>query len=211
MAAVLACGDGAALSHRSAAALWGLLRPRDRMVDVTVPARGGRRKRAGIRLHRSSSMAPAAVTRRSGIPVTTPARTIDDLRRTAPPFALRRAIRQAELLGLGLSPSVEPDHTRSDLERRFLRLCRVHRIEQPEVNVRIGSDEVDFLWRERGLVVELDSYRYHGIRSAFETDRARDVRLKLLGFEVVRFTDRQLAENPHGLLHALADLLTRRS
>jgi hypothetical protein len=85
MAAVLACGDGAVLSHRSAAALWGLLPVRSGPVDVTIPASAGRKKRRGIRLHRSPSVISAS-TRRSGIPVTTPARTIADLRSKVPAY-----------------------------------------------------------------------------------------------------------------------------
>jgi predicted transcriptional regulator of viral defense system len=96
MAAVLACGESAALSHRSAAELWGLLKPADGPVHVTVPGVGGRSKRAGINLHRSRCLTNSDTTRRYGIAVTTPARTIRDLRRTASPKLVRRAIRQAE-------------------------------------------------------------------------------------------------------------------
>jgi predicted transcriptional regulator of viral defense system len=102
MAAVLACGAGAALSHRSAAAHWGLLPPVDGRVDVSVSTRGGRAARVGIRLHRSRSLTSALVVKREGIPVTTPARTIADLRRVAPAWQWRRAVRQAEIRGLKL-------------------------------------------------------------------------------------------------------------
>jgi very-short-patch-repair endonuclease len=107
------------------------------------------------------------------------------------------------LLASAPAPALSRITRAATLEGRFLRLCRRHRIERPEANVRIGSDEVDFLWRERSLVVELDSCRYHGIRSAFETDRAREVRLKLLGFEVVRFTDRQPRPRMGSSTHSL--------
>ena len=167
MAAVLACGDGAVLSHGSAAAHWGLLRPFDGPVDVSVPTHGGRRRRPGIRLHRCASLGTVHgpgkrfVTRLRDIPVTTPARTIADLPAVVQPQLVRRATRQAEVLGLPLGDGIATDRTRSDLERDFLRLCRRHGLPRPEVNVRIGRWIVDFLWRRERLVVETDSYRWH--------------------------------------------------
>jgi very-short-patch-repair endonuclease len=194
MAAVLASGAGAALSHRSAAELWGLLRPRKGTVSVSVPGRGGRHKRPGIRLHRSPSLLPFDVTRHKGIPVTTPARTIKDLRRVATTDELRRAIREGEFrrLPIGEAGGREQAATRSLLERRFLRLCRRHRFPAPEVNVQVGRHEVDFLWRDRKLVVETDGYEGHRGRQAFEDDRAKDAELRVLGYTVVRFTYRQV-------------------
>jgi very-short-patch-repair endonuclease/predicted transcriptional regulator of viral defense system len=216
MAAVLAIGGGparagkpldhwgATISHRSAAELWGLLEPADGPVDVCVAGDGGKRRRKGIRLHRSPTLLPALVTLRSGIPVTTPARTILDLRRACAAKRggavgereLRRAARQAAVIGLPLAEDAAGDRTRSELERAFLRLCRRARLPMPEVNVRIGRDLVDFLWRERRLVVETDGYLYHRGRFAFENDRDRDLRLRALGFEVIRFSDRQIDAEP---------------
>jgi predicted transcriptional regulator of viral defense system len=100
MAAVLACGKGAALSHRSAACLWNLLDLRGGSVDVSIPGTSGRSKRAGIRLHRCASLTSNHIVSRREIPVTTPARTIADLKRVVSTPQLRRAIRQAEVLGL---------------------------------------------------------------------------------------------------------------
>jgi very-short-patch-repair endonuclease len=196
MAALLACGPGAALSHRSAAELWGLLKPRRGPVAVTIPGNSGRRKRPGIRLHRSPSLRPFDVTRHRGIPVTTPARTIADLRRVSDVDEVRRAIRQAEFLGLALgeAASREPAPTRSALERRFLRLCRRHGLPEPEVNAPIGPHEVDFLWRHCRLIVETDGYEGHRGRQAFEDDRAKDAELRVLGYTVLRFTYRQVTE-----------------
>lgn len=197
MGAVLACGDGAALSHRSAAALWGLLRPSDGSVEVSVPSSGGRCRREGIRLHRCASLARRGddggplVTRRRGIPVTTPARTIADLRGAVPPRLHRRAIRQAELAGFALGP-VATDGTRSDLETDFLALCRRAGLPKPEVNVRIGRWTVDFLWPEQRLAVETDSYRFHRGAVAFEDDRARDLGLRARGLRVRRFSEGQV-------------------
>jgi hypothetical protein len=156
MAAVLACGEGAALSHRSAAELWGLLRVRQNAwVHVTVPTDNGRKRQRGIHLHRSPLLQSAALTSmRKGIRLTTPARTIADLKRTARDHEVRKAIRQAEILGLPLDQPT--DGTRSDLERLFLGICRRHRIPKPEVNVRLGPYTVDFRWRNERLVVEVD-------------------------------------------------------
>jgi very-short-patch-repair endonuclease len=207
MAATLAYGEGAVVSHRSAAALWELLRRQNGLIDVSLPGRGGRQKRQGIRLHRCPSLLPASVTRRWGIPVTTPARTISDLRGVASGWEVRRAVRQAEVLGLPLGPEVTSDGTRSDLERDFLRLCRRHRLPEPEVNVRVGSHLADFLWRDRRLVVETDGYWYHRGRQAFEDDRARDLALRARGFEVLRVSEKQVDEEPGRVAEVLRTAL----
>lgn len=237
MAAVLACGGrdnalgrdgrsgggetrtvldfwGAALSFLSAAAHWGLLPAAGGPVDVTVCGDGGRARRRGVRLHRCTSLKPVDVTLHEGIPVTTPARTVADLRRVASgrglisPKQLRRAIRQANVFGLPIGDEDRRDRTRSDLERAFLRLCRRHRLPAPEVNVFIGGHLVDFLWRERMLVVETDGYRYHRGRRAFEDDRGRDLELRSLGFEVIRISDRQVGEHPRQIAEVLAAALS---
>ncbi|MFN8162356.1 MAG: DUF559 domain-containing protein [Solirubrobacterales bacterium] len=207
MAAVLACGDAAVLSHLSAAGLWSLLPTPSGPVHVSIPTGSGRDKRPGIRIHRCAALTPDLVTRRLSIPVTTPARTIADLRGTIPAAQLRRAIRQAEVLGLqtGLDESSEP--TRSELEHLFLRLCRRHRLPTPEVNVRIGSREVDFLWREHRVVVETDGYRYHRGSTAFEDDHDRDLELHTEGFDVLRFTYRQVTSTPERVGAAIDESL----
>jgi len=205
MAAVLACGQGATLSHRSAAALWGLLPLRPGYPEVTVPGHGGKRKRKDIRLHRSATLHPAQTTLRRGIPVTTVARTVADLRTCASEDELSAARRQAELrrYPVGGQELPEPDFTRSELERRFLRLCRGHRLPAPEVNVRVGEYVVDFLWRERSLIAETDGYRYHRGAAAFEYDHRRQARLIALGFEVQRFTWDQVVNHPDEVVAAL--------
>jgi very-short-patch-repair endonuclease len=207
---------GAALSHRSAAELWALLPARQGVIDVSILGYGGKKRRAGIRLHRSLSLLPAHVTLRNGIPVTNPARTIADLRRVVSkpgrsrlisPRDLRRAIRQAEVLGLPLGDEIEGDRTRSDLERDFLRLCRRHGLPAPEVNVRVGPHLVDFLWRDRQFVVETDGYAYHRGRAAFEDDRERDLGLRARGFEVIRLAEKQVDEEPGRVAEVLAAAL----
>ena len=229
MAAVLACGGPltqagqssvlghwrAARSHRSASALWGLLDPASGAVEVTIPGDMGRSRRRGIRLHRSTTLAAADVTIRRGIPVTKPSRTIRDLKRLASSSSagaaiatadLRRAIRQAEVLGLDTGPATG-DGTRSELERRFLTLCRTEGIPPPELNVRVHGFEVDFLWRAAKLVVETDGYRFHRGRSAFESDRARDLTLRGAGLAVIRLSQRQIAEEPRQVAEILRKLI----
>jgi very-short-patch-repair endonuclease len=186
LAAVLACGKGAVLSHESAGALWKLSPRCPPLVHVSVPGPNGRRKRRGIVVHRSRTLTAEQTTRRRGIPVTTLARTLADL-------------------GYG------PERTRSDLERLFLRICRRHEIRKPEVNVRIGPYEVDFLWREARLVVEVDGWRYHSDRRSFEADRARDRYLTGRGLTVLRFVDRELSGKPDAVAGSLRAHLLRRS
>jgi very-short-patch-repair endonuclease len=194
---------GAALSHRAAACLWELLPPSDGPVDVSICGYSGRARRIGIRLHRSRQLLPASVTLRSGIPVTTPARTISDLRcassgktQLISQQEVRRAIRQANVLGLPIEEDDRRDRTRSDLERDFLNLCRRRGLPAPEVNVRVGRHLVDFLWRDRKLIVETDGYAAHRGLAAFEDDRGRDLDLRARGFEVIHLAGKQLDEEP---------------
>jgi very-short-patch-repair endonuclease len=195
IAAVLACGAGAVLSCRSAAVLWGLLRPWQGPVDVSVPGRGGRSGHAGIRLHRPRSLVWDETVMRLGIPVTTAARTVADLRAVCPAWEVRRTTRQAEFLKLPLGP-IETDGSRSDLETDFLALCRRFRIPDPEVNVRVGRWTIDFLWRAERVAVETDFYDYHRGRVAFRDDRARDLGLRRLAFAVRRYSEEQVNEQP---------------
>jgi very-short-patch-repair endonuclease len=176
-------------------------------LPIHVTVIGASESRRGIRVHRSRTLTPDKITVRLGIRVTTPTRTLNDLRGVLSRQQFDTALRQAEFLGLPLDPALEPDRTRSELEGRLLALCRRHRLPRPEVNVRVASFTVDFLWVERRLVVEVDGYRAHGTRSAFEADRARDVELQLLGYAVARFTWRQVAERPGEVAGALRELL----
>lgn len=218
MAGILACGAGAVLSHGAAAVHWGLLRPLYGPIDVTVPTHAGRERRRGLRIHRCATLGAAfqttgsqnrpgpLVTVRDHIPVTTVARTLADIPATLAPYLVRRAIRQAEFLGLGMG-EIETDRTRSDLERNFLRLCRRYGLPMPEVNVPIGGMTVDFLWRAERLIVETDSYATHGGTIAFEDDHERDMRLRRLGYAVHRFTEQQLALKPEAVAEDVAAAL----
>ncbi len=210
MAAVLASGAGAALSHGSAAVHWGLLRPLSGPVDVSVPTRAGRAKRAGIRTHRRQILGRSDVTCHRGIPVTVPARTVADLEGAVPARLARRARRQAEMLGLPLG-EIPTDGTGSDLERDFLRLCRRHALPLPEVNVRVGRWTVDFLWPACRLVVETDGYLYHRGAVAFEDDRERDLGLRVLGYDVLRFTGRHVSAEPERVAALVGEALRSRA
>jgi very-short-patch-repair endonuclease len=192
-------------------------------VDVSIPTDSGRRRRDGIRLHRCSSLSSTKpiqnthlpsegvldglVTIRHNIPVTTPARTIADLRRWVPLRLHRRAVRQAEIAGYALDVHVKRDRTRSDLERDFLALCRCAELPAPEVNVRVGRFTVDFLWPAHRLAVETDSYRFHRGAIAFEDDHARDLALRRHGYTVHRFTERQLNKEPASVVADLRQAL----
>src|SRR3954452_1319962 len=206
MAAVLACGPDAALSHTTAAAARDLRRA-GTAIHVTVPGRGGRQAPRGVTLHRSPTLTPAQIESHRGIPVTNVARTIIDLARTVTDTELERIVHEADKRGLvdfrdlraarsaslrAALRSYDAAPTRSELERSFLRLCRQHRIAKPEVNVSIGDYLVDFVWRERRLIVEVDGYDYHRSPKKFESDREQDVDLGTQGWTTRRFTHRQV-------------------
>lgn len=231
LAGVLACGPGAALSHRSAAALWELRGDASTFVEVTVSGRNGRQSRPGIRVHRPVRLGPADVTRREGIPVTTVARTLLDLADVLPEQALKRAIDQAEYRGLFDMASLEAavrssqarrgrkvlmlaggpaELTRSELERRFLAFVDRHRLPRPAVGLPLEGYELDFFWPEAKLIAELDGREAHLTREAFESDRARDRRLLTAGVRTVRITDRALREDDGELATQLAALVGAR-
>jgi very-short-patch-repair endonuclease len=191
MAAVLAGGDGAVLSHQSAAALWGF-RPTSReRIDVTAPRR--LHARDGLQMD-YARLEPDETTLLDAIPVTTPARTLADLKHVLTKRQLDRAVNEAERLRLDVGDARAPatPRTRSELEERFLALLDARKMPRPEMNVTLEGIEVDALWRDRRLVVELDGFETHGTREAFETDRSRDRRLTAAGYRTVRLTWRQL-------------------
>ncbi|MBW3534508.1 MAG: type IV toxin-antitoxin system AbiEi family antitoxin domain-containing protein [Gemmatimonadetes bacterium] len=219
MAAVLASGPGAVLSHASAAALWELLPARGDTVrvDVTVPA-GDRGRRPGITVHRVVALEADERAEVSGIPITTPARTVVDLAGVLGTREVERAVARGErtgLLNLEALPSLlsryrgrpgmpalrallgderTPALTRSEAEEKFLALIRRARLPAPEANVVVEGHEVDFLWRSEGIAVEVDGFRFHASRSMFERDRRRDARLAARGINVIRLTWRQIIE-----------------
>src|SRR5262245_51825328 len=202
-AAVAACGERAVLSHRSAAELWALLPASTGPVHVTVAAPGGRAKRRGLVIHHSSSLLKRDVSYENRIRVTTPARTIADLRRTATLGELRLALRQAAYRGVDIGSERTQNRERGELGRRFLSLCHNHGLPLPHVNLKIGRYTVDFVWPEHHLAVETDDWHGHRGRQAFEDDRERDAYLRVRGYEVLRFTWRQVGEDPRAVIRVL--------
>lgn len=234
MAAVLASGRNAVLSHRAAAALWGLRPPTGARIDVTLPRRV--RPGTGITLHRRSLPADEVTVLRA-IPVTTVPRTLLDLatvldkrqvertmeeaerRRLDDPLSLRdlltrypgrrgtatiRAILETASLGITI--------TRSELEERFLAFLRARSLPSPELNVPLELCpgqwiEADCVWRAQRLIVELDGHATHRTAAAYERDRARDRALNAAGWRVVRVTWRQLHSAPGRLEADLRTLL----
>jgi very-short-patch-repair endonuclease len=220
MAAVLAVGHDAAISHRSAAALWEILPPvDDPIVDVSV-TRGHPRHRPGIQVHRTRRLHRSV---NAGIPVTTPLRTLVDLaavsvdarelERAVEEAQVRRLVtrRDLEAQGNRFASAVdhEPSLTRSEAERRLLALIRAARLPPPRTNVRVAGYEVDFMWPQHRLVVEVDGFAFHSTRAAFERDRARDRALLAAGYVVLRITWRQLVHEPEVVVAELAAALVR--
>lgn len=233
IAAVLACGPEAVLSHRSAAKLWGIRPDNRRRVDVTVPARG-LRSRDGIQPHCVRRLDPRDVTKLDGIPVTTLPRTLLDLAEVAPKDHVVKAMTEAERRGIidlhalqatmerspgrrGLKPLrailadvvIEPN-TREEFEHRFFQVIREAGLPRPQVNVLVEGKLVDFYWPHANLIVELDSWKFHRHRKAFEDDREWSTVLTLADYRVIRITWRQLTKDPAKLVQRLRKLLNMR-
>jgi hypothetical protein len=192
LAAVLAAGDGAVLSHTSAVALWEFLRPIQGPAHITVDAAVRRKSRPGIVVHRSRTLTRRDVTQRHGIAVTTPARTIEDARGSLEPYLFRRALRQAELAGHRVPHLSAVKRTRSDLELLFLGCCERHGLPRPLVNHRVHGRRVDFFFPDQRLAVETDSWTYHRGSVAFEDDHERDLALRAHHITTRRYTGDQL-------------------
>ncbi|HSC03547.1 MAG TPA: type IV toxin-antitoxin system AbiEi family antitoxin domain-containing protein [Solirubrobacteraceae bacterium] len=240
MAAVLACGEGAALSHRSAARLHGLGNYGNHRIEVTVPKRS-QRTHSGVAVHTSTTLTPADVTVVNGIPTTTVARTLFDLGDAITPRQLERAFDQADIMqALDLNEvrdQLARNHTRpaakavkhllkthyigstpteNEFEDAFLALTRSLNLPDPtpQFYIDLGDGEplirADFAWPDRKIVVETDGRRTHGTNNAFESDRRRDQRLTAAGWTVIRTTWRQLKQRPHELRPILLKLLGSR-
>jgi very-short-patch-repair endonuclease len=231
MAAVLLHGREAVASHRTAAALWDLLPPRGNDVYVTVPA-AGRARRNGIVLHQVRELHPKDRAIKQGIPVTALGRTLIDVFSTESEERTERALEQAERMGLLDGNAIDqaceraptrrgvkrirtrvrqhraPARTRSALERRFLLFCRKHNLPAPEMNAWVEDYELDAVWREQKVVVELDDYHTHRTRKSFENDRRRDARLQSLGYRVIRITAERLKAEPGVVAEELRRLLS---
>jgi very-short-patch-repair endonuclease len=219
MAAVLACGPSAVLSHAAAAALWELRSSAATTVDVTVPGAGGRQKRKGIRVHRARSLES---TNKDGSPVTTPRRTILDLAATLDRRGIERLLDRAELQRLGDTLSLDAlarahaghrgahkllrtlhHHnpgttlTKSELEERFYALRERAGLAKPaKVNDHVEALEADFIFKNQRVLVETDSWQHHKSRESFEQDRRRDAIHAAAHWRTLRFTYRQIEDDP---------------
>lgn len=237
LAAVLRGGAGAVLSHRSAAALWGILRGSERSrVEITTP----RSTRSSSAIHRHTSRLPRdEITRRRQLPVTTLARTMLDIAAIAGGERMEGAIREAEYLHrfrlsdletiLKRHPGARGARTvkscltrlgggprgrvRSTMELKFARLLSGTDLPRPRLNALLDLDdggrpvEADCLWSSQRVIVELDGGEAHRTRVAFEMDKERDRRLQVAGWQVVHLTWRQLLDEPAALLADLRKLL----
>jgi hypothetical protein len=229
MAAVLALGPGAVLSHRPAGAHWEIARWSG-ACEVTTPRRGIR-SRQGIQVH-FASLPADEITTHDGIPITTVPRTLFDLAAALPERQLERALNEAEVrrrwdeLSLDRLLHRYPRHpgnravravlhkrrlgatfTRSELEERFLALIDAAGLPRPELNVLVEGLELDAVWRDGRVVVELDGRSTHDTAEAFERDRERDRALQVAGWRTIRITARQLAAAPAPLVADLQSLL----
>ncbi len=230
MAALLAGGEGAALSHGTAASLWDLRHAPVLPISIVTLGAGGR-KHKRLTAHRTK-LHPTDTVVRDGLRVTVPARTIVDLAGELQPRALRETIERAQdlrrfdpgeieaILGRGgrhkgsrpLSDLVsllgpDEDRARSHLERLFISLVRRAHLPRPEVNLPIDGKQRDFVWPDRHLVVETDGYRYHSTKQQQRRDRRRDRRLTALGWRPVRFTYEEVALEPTQVAAELRQLL----
>ncbi len=238
-AAVLACGPGAVLSHRSAAHLHGLRATQRQGIDVTVPGRR-RPNHERIDVHNSTTLTPADTTTVDGIPCTTVARTVLDLGDVVSTRQVERALEEGERMEIidhrALNDQLERNPTRaaagklrqalaslrpgagpteSQFEEDFLALCRRLNLPEPERQLHIdpGDGEpavrADFAWPQHRLIIETDGGRDHRTRRQFEADTRKDQRLTLLDWRVVRITWRQLHEEPWRIERLVRDLLRR--
>jgi hypothetical protein len=232
MAAALYFRGDAVLSHRSAAAIWGLLPSAPGEVQLTIVGRDSR-SRPGIRLSRAETLDRRDFRWRDGLPVTSPARTLIDLASCSDEAEFERALAQARVLRLVddrhlheamargphrrgvaglrsvLAAQRGPALTRSEAERRFLALIDAAQLPWPEVNVSLCGHEVDCLWPGATVVAEVDGHAFHGDRAAFERDRRRDQVLVAAGYDVIRVTWRQLTEEPLAVAVRLGQALAR--
>jgi very-short-patch-repair endonuclease len=227
LAAVLACGEGAVLSGQAAGHLWGLIKGTAPPPEVTTPKD---RKVKGIRTRRARRGEIEETTWR-GIPITTVPRTLVDLSSLLQLEDLARACheagalhrttpRQVEqvLMGRPNTPGAkqlrrvmhgEVHVTLSALERRFLERLREAGLREPVTNRKAGAKRVDCRWPEHNLTVELDSYRYHSSRHAWEQDRRREREAYARGDDFRRYTYHDVFEDPQRMLAELRDLLRR--
>ena len=214
-AALLAVGEGAVLSHASAAVVWRILPVEEGAAVHVIATKGHPRDRQGIRVHRPRLLTRDEIRKRDELVLTSPQRTLLDLA-TAGLSATHLERATSEALAQRLITAVpdhprlrhDPSRTRSEAERKLLGIIRKAGLPRPETNARIADHEVDLLWRDRRFVVELDSWQFHGHRLAFERDREKQQALAAAGLRVSRVTARQL-DDPMRVVARLAEALAR--
>ena len=228
-AALLASGERSFISHRSAAFVWGLCKAPPARVEVSVVGRSCV-SREDIRVHRLQSIDRREIRRHEGLWVSSPARVCLEVAATSPSDVVglidaglgNRRLKQRDLRavvsrhrgdrGVARLAAILGDEsamtiTRSDAEKAMLKLIRDAHLPLPEVNVRLGPYKPDFLWREQRLIVELDSYGFHGGPGAFQTDREKDLFYRDARFDVLRFTRAHVVHEPAVVLVRLARAL----
>jgi len=227
MTAVLAAGPEAALSHRSAGVLWGILATEDAVIDLSTRSHRTVR-RPGLRVRSRPSLPQRAIVHRNGIPVTDPALTMIDLATELDPLDLERAVNDADkrdVMPVGMLRSELDDYTGvpgvrplrqlidkltfrlsdSELEVRFRPISDAAGLPAPVSKQRVNGFEVDFYWPELGLIVETDGARFHRTPSAQTRDARRDRAHVLAGMSPLRFTHHEVRYEPATVRRALID------
>jgi very-short-patch-repair endonuclease len=232
MAAVLACGPEALLSHRHALTLWEVRPASGGAINVMVPGRSGRPGPKGVRVHSCTTLCESDRGAVDGVPVTSLARTILDYASGASLHWVRSVLEGVERRGILFGRELRdvlarnPNHggtralnaamgaiqgpapwTQSELEDRFLALIRDAGLPEPETNVFVEGELVDAVWRDQKLVVEVDGYGFHRSREQFENDRRRDAKLQVAGYRVIRLTQERIDTEPWAVAAQLRQLL----
>jgi very-short-patch-repair endonuclease len=230
--ALLVCGEGAFLSHRSAAYVWGFRKAAPAPVEVSVPARGCR-TRDGLLVHRIQAIDRREVRHHEGLWVSSPARAVLEVAAVAPGelvdvidegiakrllarrelelvVARNRPCRGAARLAALLGDETAMAITRSRAEKAFLKLIRESGLPRPETNVPFGRYEADFVWRRERLIVELDTPTFHGGPGAFQNDREKDLVYRDARFDVLRLTRQHVVYEPPRVLVRVAQALAHR-
>lgn len=231
-AALLACGDHVVLSHQSAAQLWKLLPAGGGLIHVTIRGRNGARP-SGVRLHRTDSLSRGEVRILERLPVSSPLRTLIDIAPSLDARTFERAVEQALIqrlvterqlaaaaassdgrrgaarLAALLEAQREPANTRSKAEERFRSLIRAAQLPEPKVNVRVHGYLVDFYWPGLGVVVEVQGYKFHSGRTAFERDTRKGAKLTAAGLSVSYVTWIQMDDEPYAVVARVAQALAR--
>jgi very-short-patch-repair endonuclease len=228
MGGVLSAEPAGILSHGWAGWTWDFVSKTSFPVDVTI-AGSSRRGPPPVRIHRSRSLDPRDITRRKGIPVTTPARTLLDLAETTDVDALGKLAAEAQVIGAVTERQLHdviarhptrrgaarlraalddgPMLTKEESERLLFNLLKAAGLPRPQTNARVGRYKPDFLYRDERLIIEVDGFSTHGHRRAFETDRVRQQELVARRYRVMRVTYRQLTNEPIAIAARIAAAL----